>query len=64
MTRESLLCRVKRQIRMGIYESDDKWQAALARLTADMRSRTIMEPSHAQRPKRGRSFPAALAIYN
>ena len=64
MTRESFLWRVKRQIRMGLYESDEKWQVAVARLAADVRPSMLGEPSTAHGPKRRRILTAALPVYN
>jgi hypothetical protein len=32
MTRQDKLNRIKRQIRMGIYETDEKWKAVLEKL--------------------------------
>jgi hypothetical protein len=43
MTRQERLSRIKRQIRMGIYESDDKWKTTMLRLAADMRSAMLTQ---------------------
>ena len=46
MTRQERLSRIKRQIQMGIYESDDKWKITLPRLVADARSFALRQPTN------------------
>ena len=45
MSRQERLSRIKRQIRMGIYESDDKWRITIAGLAADTTSPMLNQPT-------------------